>query len=111
VCSSSPLVRDVAAVGAPDDEWGERIVAVVVPVDDTLLTPDEVRTVVRERLRGSRTPDDVVITQQLPYSPAGKLLRRELVSELSAGAADGPAPAEGPAKDRCSAVDIPEDLT
>jgi acyl-CoA synthetase (AMP-forming)/AMP-acid ligase II len=83
-----PLVRDVAVVGTPDEEWGERIAAVVVPVDDALLTPDEVRIFVRERLRGSRTPDDVVITDQLPYSPTGKLLRRELVSRLTADAAD-----------------------
>ena len=86
-----PLVRDVAVVGTPDEEWGERIAAVVVPVHDALLTPEEVRIFVRQRLRGSRTPDDVVITDQLPYSPTGKLLRRELVSQLTARAANRPA--------------------
>jgi acyl-CoA synthetase (AMP-forming)/AMP-acid ligase II len=82
VLASHPALRDVAVIGVPDDEWGERIVAVVVPRDGEEVGAEDVRAFARSVLRGSRTPDDVVITDSLPYSPTGKLLRRELVSAL-----------------------------
>ncbi|MDX6230440.1 MAG: hypothetical protein QOI76_3830 [Frankiales bacterium] len=75
-------VRDVAVFGAPDDEWGERIVAAVVPQPGVTLDPAELRAYVRERLRGSRTPDDVVVRDELPYTQTGKLLRKQLAREV-----------------------------
>ena len=74
-------------VGLPDDEWGERIVAAVVPHDGATAEADEIRAFVRARLRGSRTPDVVVIRGSLPYTLTGKLLRREIVADLSFPAA------------------------
>lgn len=82
VLHQHPAVKDVAVVGTPDDEWGERIVAVVVREPGAEVTPDDLRTYVRERLRGSRTPDDVVWRSELPHTPTGKLLRRNLVEEI-----------------------------
>jgi acyl-CoA synthetase (AMP-forming)/AMP-acid ligase II len=76
-----PAVRDVAVIGVPDDEWGERIVAVVVA--QQAVEPTELREFVRARLRGSRTPDDVVFRDELPVTPTGKLLRRVLVEEVA----------------------------
>jgi acyl-CoA synthetase (AMP-forming)/AMP-acid ligase II len=77
-------VKDVAVVGLPDDEWGERIVAVVVPagpIDDL----EDLTRWVKARLRGSRTPDEIRLAEELPYNPTGKLLRRELRAQLVAG--------------------------
>lgn len=79
-----PHVRDCAVVGAEDAEWGQIIVAVVVPVADTSPDPEELRSFVRSQLRGSRTPDRVVFRDELPTNATGKVLRRELVSELNA---------------------------
>ena len=79
-----PGVREVAVLGMPDDEWGERIVAAVVAVPGATLAPEEVRGYVRSRLRGSRTPDDVMLVDELPHSPTGKLLRHELRALLLA---------------------------
>jgi acyl-CoA synthetase (AMP-forming)/AMP-acid ligase II len=82
-----PTLRDAAVVGLPDEEWGERIVAAVVPYEGATADADEIRAFVRARLRGSRTPDEVVIRGALPYTPTGKLLRREIVADLSSPAA------------------------
>jgi long-chain acyl-CoA synthetase len=78
-----PSVRDVAVVGADDSEWGQIIVAVVVPAQDANPSVAELREWVRDRLRGSRTPDRVVFRGELPASPTGKVLRRELTRELN----------------------------
>jgi acyl-CoA synthetase (AMP-forming)/AMP-acid ligase II len=79
-----PHVRDCAVVGAEDPEWGQIIVAVVVPAADTSPDPEDLRSFVRAQLRGSRTPDRVVFRDELPTNATGKVLRRELVSELNA---------------------------
>lgn len=78
-----PAVDQVAVLGVPDDEWGERILAVVVPMAGTNPDAEDLRAFVRARLRSSRTPDDVVFRADLPYTATGKLLRRELVHHLS----------------------------
>ncbi|MFL0178143.1 class I adenylate-forming enzyme family protein [Mycobacterium sp. SMC-15] len=79
-----PEVRDVAVVGAPDPEWGQIIVACVVPAPGASPDPDALREYVRQQLRGSRTPDRIVFRSELPTTPTGKVLRRELVSEIEA---------------------------
>ena len=78
-----PAVRDCVVVGPEDPEWGQIIVAVVVPAQGAVPDPDELRSHVRVHLRGSRTPDRVVFRDELPTNATGKVLRRELVDELS----------------------------
>jgi acyl-CoA synthetase (AMP-forming)/AMP-acid ligase II len=80
-------VRDVAVVGADDQEWGQIIVAVIVPTAGARPTEAELQEWVRARLRGSRTPDRIVFRDELPFSPTGKVLRRELARELNSGPA------------------------
>jgi acyl-CoA synthetase (AMP-forming)/AMP-acid ligase II len=79
-----PLVHDCAVVGPDDPQWGQIIVAVVVPASGANPDPDELREHVRSQLRGSRTPDRVVFRDELPTNATGKVLRRELVQELTA---------------------------
>ena len=79
-----PSVRDCAVVGPEDPQWGQIIVAVVVPADSANPDPEELREHVRAHLRGSRTPDRVVFRDELPTNATGKVLRRELVAELTA---------------------------
>lgn len=76
-----PHVRDVAVVGPEDPEWGQLILAVVVPPDGVDVEPEELRAHVRSRLRGSRTPDRIMIRDELPYTATGKVLRRELIAD------------------------------
>ncbi|MGW0586196.1 AMP-binding protein [Streptosporangium sp. NPDC002607] len=77
-----PAVAEVAVVGVPDDEWGQRLVAVVVRRENAQADVAELRAHVRGLLRGSRTPDEVVFRTELPYTPTGKIIRRHLVAQL-----------------------------
>ncbi|MGD1283744.1 class I adenylate-forming enzyme family protein [Mycobacterium seoulense] len=77
-------VRDVAVVGVEDPQWGQAIVAVVVPALGIDPDPEELREHVRKSLRGSRTPDHVVFRDELPTTATGKVLRREIVKDLGA---------------------------
>lgn len=81
-------VRECAVVGVADDEWGQIIVAVVVPAAGAAQDAEELRNFVRAQLRGSRTPDRVVFRKELPCTPTGKILRRELVDELESETAE-----------------------
>jgi o-succinylbenzoate---CoA ligase len=79
VLAGHPGVRDVAVAGAPDPEWGQRVVAFVVPAqpaDPPSL--DQLRGFVRQRLAAAKAPRDLVLVAELPRSPSGKLLRRRL---------------------------------
>lgn len=78
-----PHVHDCAVVGAGDPEWGQIIVAVVVPTPGATPVVEELRVFVRERLRASRTPDRIVFRAELPTNATGKVLRRELVAEIT----------------------------
>jgi long-chain acyl-CoA synthetase len=82
VLMEHPQVREVAVVGVEDPHWGQAIVAVVVPVEGSARDPEELREHVRRCLRGSRTPDRVVFRDELPTSPTGKVLRRDIVESL-----------------------------
>lgn len=77
-----PGVADAVVVGIPDDEWGQRLAAVVVLKEDQKVDEDELRTWIRDRLRSSKTPDTVAFWPALPRTETGKLLRREVLSSL-----------------------------
>ena len=78
------LVADSVVVGVPDDEWGQRIAAVVVLEAGATLTADELQDYCRIHLRGSKTPEIIEFRAELPRTPTGKLLRREVVADLTA---------------------------
>jgi acyl-CoA synthetase (AMP-forming)/AMP-acid ligase II len=77
-----PDVTDACVVGLPDDEWGQRIAAVVVVRAGSDVSEVELRDRVRRSLRGSKTPDTIVFRDSLPHTDTGKLLRRLVVDDL-----------------------------
>ncbi len=83
-----PDVRGVVVVGVDDDQWGQLIVAVVVPESGAEPKADELRAFARTRLRGSRTPDRIVFREAVPTTPTGKVLRRQILEDLLAAAGE-----------------------
>ncbi|WP_416967995.1 class I adenylate-forming enzyme family protein [Streptomyces sp. 4F14] len=78
-----PDVLDAVVVGVPDEEWGQRIEAVVVLRDGAAVDADALRSQVRGVLRGSKTPDRIACWAELPRTATGKLVRREIVEALT----------------------------
>ena len=78
-----PAVEAAAVVGIPDTEWGEKVVAAVIPVAGAELSELELRDFVRASLRSTRTPERIDIRGELPFNETGKLLRRVLREELA----------------------------
>jgi len=72
-------VAEVAVIGVPDERWGERVHAIVVPKHGTTLTADAVMEHCRERIAGYKCPKSVDFRDTaLPLSGAGKVLKRDL---------------------------------
>jgi len=74
-----PAVHEAAALGRPDPEWGEAVVALVVLRPGATATPEELRTHAAARLERHAVPKQIALRDEpLPRTPSGKLLRRAL---------------------------------
>ena len=79
VLARHPQVRDVAVVGEPDERWGQRVVAFVVPADP-VLTVEALDAHCRSSgdLAPFKRPRRVVFVGEIPKTASGKILRRLL---------------------------------
>ena len=79
---TDPRVREVAVVGRPDAEWGQRVVAVVVP-EDVSNPPrlDGLRWLVREQLPVAAAPKQLELVDSLPRTSLGKIRRTLLTAQ------------------------------
>jgi O-succinylbenzoic acid--CoA ligase len=80
-----PGIRDVAVVGLDDEEWGERVAALVVPEADADLSVEDVEGFCDEKLAGYKRPRSIAFAEDLPRTASGTVERgavRERLREL-----------------------------
>jgi malonyl-CoA/methylmalonyl-CoA synthetase len=82
-----PDIADVAVVGVPDETWGDAATAVVVPRAGRAeaVTEKSLREWAKARLTGYKVPKRVVVVEELPRNPLGKVVKGELLRRLRGG--------------------------
>ncbi len=82
VLLTHPMVAEVSVVGAPDPDWGENVVAFVVPREGTAPDDPELDAHVTRNIARFKRPKRYVFVDALPKSNYGKILKRELRDQL-----------------------------
>ncbi|WP_327707946.1 AMP-binding protein [Streptomyces sp. NBC_00464] len=83
VLGGHPDIVDVAVVGRPHAQWGETVVAVVVPRDGAALDIEGVREWLEPRLARYKIPRELVLRPELPRTPSGKITKHVLRGGLT----------------------------
>jgi long-chain acyl-CoA synthetase len=77
-----PEVQECAVIGLPDKEWGERVTAYIIPQPGKTIDKDELKSFLKTRLAPFKVPKEFHVVSELPKSPAGKILKRELRAQI-----------------------------
>ena len=75
-----PGVADVAVIGVPDEQFGEKVHAVMVTQPDATVNLEMIMEFCRGRLAGYKLPRSMEVVAELPRNPTGKILKRQLRS-------------------------------
>lgn len=82
LASRSDLV-EVAVIGVDDPDFGQRLVAFIVPRDPAdAPTPEQIKDHAKQHLARFSVPRDVIVLDELPRNPTGKVIARELRATL-----------------------------
>lgn len=73
-----PTVEETAVIGIPDDDLGERVVAVLVPRNNRRIDLEEVEKLCKNNLAGYKRPKNYFITKELPRNAMGKVMKNQL---------------------------------
>ena len=86
---SHPSVQDCSVIGVTDEKWGEAVKAIVQLKPDTRSNAAELIALVKAELGGVKASKSVDFIDDLPRSPAGKVLKTELRARYWTGQAWG----------------------
>ncbi len=76
-------VQTAAVVGVPSDQWGEEVVAFVVPARGSEIDDEVLEAHARERLSAYKCPKRFFVVEQLPRNEIGKVLKNELIGTVT----------------------------
>ena len=82
VVAEVPGVAEVAVVGVHDDDWGQRVVALVTARDGATVDESEVLEHCRRRMASYKKPKEVRVVEALPLNSTGKVAKKVLREEL-----------------------------
>jgi malonyl-CoA/methylmalonyl-CoA synthetase len=71
-------VKESSVVGIPDEKWGEKVVAAVVPRGDATVKDEVVSNYCKQHLHSWKCPKDIVFVEELPKNTMGKVLKEEV---------------------------------
>jgi fatty-acyl-CoA synthase len=77
-----PAVAECAVIGCTDEEWGERVTAVIVPRRDVEVTYNDIVDFCREHLAGYKVPRKIFFVEELPSNALGKVQKARLRKAL-----------------------------
>jgi len=80
---TKPEVEECAVIGLPDREWGERVAAFIKLKKGNKVSDDELKQHLKALLSPFKVPKKYVFVDEMPKSPAGKILKRELKKEFT----------------------------
>jgi acyl-CoA synthetase (AMP-forming)/AMP-acid ligase II len=75
-------IQDLALVGVPDREWGESVLAAIVPLPGAAIDADAFRAWARQRVAGYKTPRHVALLSDLPRTATGKIQKNVLRAQF-----------------------------
>ena len=67
-----PTVLEAAVIGAPDEKWGELVVAYVAPRPGTTIDPKPLHALCVRKLAGYKRPTSIIVVDTIPKNPVGK---------------------------------------
>ena len=86
--AAHPSVQSVAVIGAPDERWGERVVAFVVVSPEAPVDVSELASHCRSLIAGYKIPKEIYLTDSLPQTGSGKVQKAALRQQLQRSLGD-----------------------
>jgi acyl-CoA synthetase (AMP-forming)/AMP-acid ligase II len=80
---NNPKVADVGVIGYPHERWGEAVKAIVVVKEGESLTEEELIEWCQGKIGRFKIPKAVVVTDAIPRTPTGKILKTELRKQFN----------------------------